>query len=215
VSLPRKNIPNIFIVVFIVVFIYRMYLYYIDIIIIFEWTIIVINSLNMEFIILIDWISLLFIRLIILISSIIILYRYIYMCEVNISRFVILVNLFILSIILIVLSPNIVSILFGWDGLGLVSYCLVIFYQNYSSFNSGIVTVLCNRIGDVRLLISIGLLVFNGRWNLIFRYNECRRIIIILLIIAAITKSAQILFSMWLPIAIAYSYSPLDALQLL
>jgi len=76
---------------------------------------------------------------------------------------VILVNLFVLSMVLIVLRPNIISILFGWDGLGLVSYCLVIFYQNYSSFNSGIVTVLCNRIGDVGLLISIGLIVVSGR----------------------------------------------------
>jgi len=111
----------------------------------------------------------------------IILYRYVYIFdETNINRFVMLVNLFILSIILIVLRPNIISILFGWDGLGLVSYCLVIFYQNYSSFNSGMVTVLCNRIGDVGLLISIGLFVFSGRWNLIFRQG-CRKLIIILL----------------------------------
>jgi len=191
--------------------IYRIYLFYIDSIIILEWVLISINSLNIEIIILIDWVSLLFISLIILISSIIIVYRYVYIFEeVNINRFVILVNLFILSIILIVLRPNIVSILFGWDGLGLVSYCLVIFYQNYRSYNSGIVTVLCNRIGDVGLLMSIGLLVVNGRWNLIFR-SGCRVIIIILLIIAAITKSAQIPFSMWLPIAIA-APTPVSAL---
>jgi len=170
-----------------------------------------INSLNMEFIILIDWISLLFISLIILISAVIILYRYVYIFgEINIHRFVILVILFVLSIILIVLSPNIIRILFGWDGLGLVSYCLVIFYQNYNSFNSGIVTVLCNRIGDVGILISIGLLVFNGRWNLMFR-NKCRIIVIVFLIIAAITKSAQIPFSIWLPIAIA-APTPVSAL---
>jgi len=201
----------IIILIFIFIFICRIYLYYIDTIIILEWIIIIVNSLNLEFIILIDWVSLLFVRLIILISSIIILYRYVYIFdEININRFVMLVNLFILSIILIVLRPNIISILFGWDGLGLVSYCLVIFYQNYSSFNSGMVTVLCNRIGDVGLLISIGLLVFNGRWNLIFRYRG-RKLIIILLIIAAITKRAQIPFSMWLPIAIA-APTPVSAL---
>jgi len=172
---------------------------------------IIVNSINIEFIILIDWISLLFISLIILISSIIILYRYMYIFgEINIHRFVILVILFILSIILIVLRPHIIRILFGWDGLGLVSYCLVIFYQNYRSFNSGMVTVLCNRIGDVGLLISIGLLVFSGRWNLIFRY-ESRELVVILLVIAAITKSAQIPFSIWLPIAIA-APTPVSAL---
>jgi len=45
---------------------------------------------------------------------------------------------------------------------GLVSYWLVIFYQNYNSFNSEIVTVLCNRIGDIELLMSIGLLLVKG-----------------------------------------------------
>jgi len=194
------------------IFIYRIYIYYIDIAIILEWLIIIVNSLNIEFIVLIDWISLLFIRLIILISSIIILYRYVYIIdEININRFVILVNIFILSIILIVLRPNIISILFGWDGLGLVSYCLVIFYQNYNSINSGIVTVLCNRIGDIGLLISIGLLAFRGRWNLIYRRRKYLKIVIIIIIIAAITKSAQIPFSIWLPMAIA-APTPVSAL---
>lgn len=82
--------------------------------------------------------------------------------EVYLDRFIKLVNLFILSIILIIIRPNVISILFGWDGLGLISYCLVIFYQNYISYNSGIVTVLCNRVGDIGLLIAIGLIFIFG-----------------------------------------------------
>jgi len=93
------------------------------------------------------------------VSSIIILYRYIYIFgHINIHRFVILVNLFVLSIIFIVLRPNIIRILFGWDGLGLVSYCLVIFYQNYRSFNLGIVTILSGILlcaGSQNKLISL------------------------------------------------------------
>ncbi|KYM78148.1 NADH-ubiquinone oxidoreductase chain 5, partial [Atta colombica] len=58
-------------------------------------------------------------------------------------------------ILLIVISPNVIRILIGWEGLGIVSYCLVIYYHNYISYNSGIVTVLCNRIGDVGILIAI------------------------------------------------------------
>lgn len=123
-----------------------------------------INSLNLEVIILVDWVSLLFVGVVFLISSIVILYRYVYIgSEKFIERFVYLVVLFIFSIILIILRPNLIRILFGWDGLGLVSYCLVIFYQNYSSYNSGIVTVLSNRIGDVGLLIAIGLVIIGGR----------------------------------------------------
>lgn len=99
-----------------------------------------------------------------IISSIIILYRYIYMIgDKFIKRFIFLILLFVLSIVLIIIRPNIIRIMFGWDGLGLVSYCLIIFYQNYSSYNSGIVTVLCNRVGDVGLLILIRLVMIRGR----------------------------------------------------
>lgn len=56
---------------------------------------------------------------------------------------------------ILILSPNLISILLGWDGLGLVSYCLVIYYQNVKSFNAGILTALSNRLGDVALLMSI------------------------------------------------------------
>ncbi|WP_223807739.1 proton-conducting transporter transmembrane domain-containing protein [Klebsiella pneumoniae] len=37
----------------------------------------------------------------------------------------------------------------------MVSYCLVIYYQNEKSYNAGIITALSNRIGDVALLIAI------------------------------------------------------------
>lgn len=77
----------------------------------------------------------------------------------------------------------------GWDGLGLVSYCLVIYCQNQSSYNSEIITVLSNRVGDVGLLISIGLLFSRGSWN-IYLLNEGDLLIIFLVFLASITKSA-------------------------
>lgn len=153
----------------------------------------------------------LFISFIIIISSIIILYRYIYIIgEKFIKRFIFLILLFVLSIVLIIISPNIIRIIFGWDGLGLVSYCLIIFYQNYRSYNSGIVTVLCNRVGDVGLLILIGLGMIRGSWNLIL-YRFENKLIVFILLIAAVTKSAQIPFSRWLPMAIA-APTPVSAL---
>lgn len=176
-----------------------------------EWLVVRINSLNIELILLIDWVSLLFISFIIIISSIIILYRYIYIRgDKFIKRFIFLILLFVLSIVLIIISPNIISIIFGWDGLGLVSYCLIIFYQNYRSYNSGIVTVLCNRVGDVGLLIVIGLVILRGRWNLIL-YRFENKLIVFILLIAAVTKRAQIPFSRWLPMAIA-APTPVSAL---
>jgi NADH-ubiquinone oxidoreductase chain 5 len=91
-----------------------------------------------------------------LISSLVILYRDDYMHgDLSINRFILLVLMFVLSIIFLIVRPNIIRILLGWDGLGLVSYCLVIYYQNVKSYNAGILTVLSNRVGDVALLIAI------------------------------------------------------------
>jgi len=79
-----------------------------------------------------------------------------------------------------------------------------------------ILTALSNRIGDVILLIAIAWILNYGRWNYIF-YMELMKndlsIIIIggLVILAAITKRAQIPFSSWLPAAIA-APTPVSAL---
>ena len=175
-----------------------------------EWIVFRFNSINLKFIILIDWISILFISFIILISSIIILYRITYIkIEKFINRFNYLLLLFILSIVMIVIRPNMIRILLGWDGLGMVSYCLVIYYHNYISYNSGIITVLCNRIGDVGILIAIRIMIIVGRWDLVIFQGG--KELILLIILAAITKSAQIPFSVWLPLAIA-APTPVSAL---
>lgn len=193
----------------IIFFIIRINLYFIDYGIFLEWLVLRLNSLNIEIIILIDWISLLFIRFIFLISSIVLIYRYIYIIgDKFLKRFIYLVILFIFSIIFIIISPNIIRILIGWDGLGLVSYCLVIYYQNYISYTSGIVTIICNRIGDIGLLIGISLLIINGSWNILIVE---KKIEILILFLAAITKRAQIPFSIWLPKAIA-APTPVSAL---
>lgn len=70
--------------------------------------------------------------------------------------------IFVLSMILLIISPNLIRILLGWDGLGLVSYCLVIYYQNIKSYNAGMITALSNRIGDVLILISIAWIINFG-----------------------------------------------------
>lgn len=167
------------------------------------------NSVSILITFLIDWISLLFIRFVLFISSIVICYREEYIRgDINLSRFILLVFMFVLSIIFLIISPNLISILLGWDGLGLVSYVLVIYYQNTKSFRAGILTALSNRIGDVAILISIAWILNYGRWNYIFYLEFFRNeynmfIISSFIIIAAITKRAQIPFSSWLPAAIA------------
>nr|QUB07066.1 NADH dehydrogenase subunit 5 [Lilioceris yunnana] len=167
------------------------------------------NSLPISMVILLDWMSLLFMSFVLFISSLVIFYSKEYMSEdTNLNRFILLVLMFVFSMMLLIISPNLISILLGWDGLGLVSYCLVIYYQNIRSFNAGMVTALSNRIGDVALLMAIAWLMNYGSWNYIF-YLEIMKndlimeLICFLVVLAAMTKSAQIPFSAWLPAAMA------------
>nr|ALO70588.1 NADH deshydrogenase subunit 5 [Gyrohypnus fracticornis] len=168
-----------------------------------------INSSSIVMSIFFDWMSLLFMSFVLFISSMVIIYSKEYMeGDMNINRFIMLVSMFVLSMMLLIISPNLVSILLGWDGLGLVSYCLVIYYQNIKSYNAGMITALTNRIGDVALLMSIAWMLNYGSWNYIFYIelmkNDFSMIMIsYLVVLAALTKSAQIPFSSWLPAAMA------------
>nr|YP_010576541.1 NADH dehydrogenase subunit 5 [Oulema tristis]UZN44095.1 NADH dehydrogenase subunit 5 [Oulema tristis] len=167
------------------------------------------NSVKLVMVVLFDWMSLLFMSFVLLISSLVIYYSDEYMHgDKTLNRFIMLVVMFVLSMMLLIISPNLVSILLGWDGLGLVSYCLVIYYQNIRSFNAGMLTVLSNRIGDVAFLMSIAWMMNFGSWNYIFyltlmKNDFIMQLIMYLMILAAMTKSAQIPFSSWLPAAMA------------
>nr|YP_009995448.1 NADH dehydrogenase subunit 5 [Ochthebius nobilis]QNP09877.1 NADH dehydrogenase subunit 5 [Ochthebius nobilis] len=167
------------------------------------------NSCSIIMTILLDWMSLLFMSFVLFISSMVIYYSKEYMMgDLNMNRFIMLVSMFVLSMMLLIISPNLISILLGWDGLGLVSYCLVIYYQNIKSYNAGMLTALTNRLGDVALLIVISWMMNYGSWNYIYYLDFMKNDFIMsfisyLIILAAFTKSAQIPFSSWLPAAMA------------
>nr|QWQ55684.1 NADH dehydrogenase subunit 5 [Gryllodes sigillatus] len=181
-----------------------------------DWNIVSVNSCNVIMSILLDYKSLLFMSFVLYISSLVIYYSDMYMLgDNNLSRFIIMVLMFVLSMMFLIISPNLISILLGWDGLGLVSYCLVIYYQNVKSYSAGMITALSNRIGDVALLLSIAWMMSYGSWNYLFVNNYVleneMNYVIILVILAAMTKSAQIPFSSWLPAAMA-APTPVSAL---
>nr|QNG56308.1 NADH dehydrogenase subunit 5 [Palaestes nicaraguae] len=190
-------------------FMMSVYFMIIDLSLILEFNLTFINSSSFVMSVLIDWMSLLFMSFVLFISSMVIFYSSDYMSgDLNINRFILLVVMFVVSMILLIISPNLISILLGWDGLGLVSYCLVVYYQNVKSYNAGMLTALSNRVGDVALLISIAWMMNYGSWNYImyldFMKNDYFMMIIsTLVILASITKSAQIPFSAWLPAAMA------------
>lgn len=181
-------------------FVYIIYMYEVVVI---EIYLINLLSLDVKVYFLLDWIRLRFIFVVIFISAIVIIYRHEYIRgEREKNYFCYIVLLFVFSILLLIVSPNIIIIILGWDGLGLVSYCLVVFYQRTNSYNSGIITVLINRVGDVTLIISVIFLLNYGRLD-INRVKEIIKVCGILVIISGITKRAQIPFSAWLPAAIA------------
>nr|YP_009775679.1 NADH dehydrogenase subunit 5 [Dahlica ochrostigma]QJA15907.1 NADH dehydrogenase subunit 5 [Dahlica ochrostigma] len=190
-------------------FIFFCYFIMNDMIYFFEWEIITLNSVMLVMSILFDWMSLLFMSFVLLISSVVIYYSKSYMIsEINLNRFIILVLFFVFSMLLLIISPNIISILLGWDGLGLISYCLVIYYQNEKSYNAGMLTFLMNRVGDVCIMMVIVWMLNYGSWNYIFYLNFMKNdffmlYISFLIIMAGMTKSAQIPFSSWLPAAMA------------
>nr|WEV93840.1 NADH dehydrogenase subunit 5 [Patania chlorophanta] len=196
-----------------------MMIYFImnNMVIFLEFELISFNSMKIIMSILLDWMSLLFMSFVMLISSVVIFYSKSYMSsELNLNRFIVLVLLFVFSMILLIISPNIISILLGWDGLGLISYCLVIYYQNIKSYNAGMLTALSNRIGDVFILMVICWMMNYGSWNYLFYLNFMLNdysmlMISFMIIIAAMTKSAQIPFSSWLPAAMA-APTPVSAL---
>nr|QNV12223.1 NADH dehydrogenase subunit 5 [Carabus nemoralis] len=182
-----------------------------------EWELLSLNSSSIVMSILFDWMSLMFMSFVLFISSMVIFYSNQYMeGDLNINRFILLVLMFVFSMMLLIISPNLISILLGWDGLGLVSYCLVIYYQNIKSYNAGMLTALMNRIGDVMLLIAISWMLNYGSWNYIFYMDFMKsdfymQIIGLLVLVSAMTKSAQIPFSSWLPAAMA-APTPVSAL---
>nr|APD14895.1 NADH dehydrogenase subunit 5 [Eupolyphaga sp. NS-2016] len=182
-----------------------------------EWELISINSNMIVMTLLFDWMSMMFLGFVFFISSLVILYSDYYMSgDLNINRFIFLVLMFVMSMMFMIVSPNVISILLGWDGLGLVSYCLVIYYQNVKSYNAGMLTALSNRIGDVSLLMVIAWMMNFGSWNYIY-YLDCLKsswemgLISYLIVLSAITSSAQIPFSAWLPAAMA-APTPVSAL---
>lgn len=163
--------------------------------------------------IILDPIGLIFSSTVLFISGNVIKFSQTYMIgETFIKRFTHLVILFIISINLLIFFPNLITLLLGWDGLGLVRFILVIYYQNAKSLRAGMITALTNRIGDAALLLSIGWTINTNNWSIFNMWNNSlSNFIIISILIAAITKRAQIPFSRWLPAAIA-APTPVSAL---
>lgn len=117
-------------------------------------------------------------------------------------RFLCLVFSFLCSMFILIVFRSLFGALIGWDGLGVTSFLLVIYYKNRKSLGRGIITALTNRLGDCFLLGLLAIVLCN-------MFN--RFVPTCLLLLTSITKSAQIPFSSWLPAAMA-APTPVSAL---
>nr|BDQ44065.1 NADH dehydrogenase subunit 5 [Pheretima lactea] len=178
-----------------------------------EWTLFNISSTPIMMTLIIDPTGTTFSSTVLLISANVLQFSTVYMKDDKfIDRFTVLVLLFVLSMNMLIFFPHLMILLLGWDGLGLVSFILVIYYQNPKSLAAGMITALTNRIGDVMLLLSIAWTLNQGQWNIIhmwetnsFTWQTAA------ILLAAMTKSAQMPFSSWLPAAMA-APTPVSAL---
>ena len=129
------------------------------------------------------------------------------------SRFFAYLNLFMFSMLLLVLSSNLVLMFVGWEGVGLCSYLLIGFwYEKDSAANAGKKAFITNRVGDYGFLLGLFLLAsaFAAKGVLTLDFTAMAAhislispriltLIGILLFVGATGKSAQLPLYVWLP----------------
>nr|YP_010449178.1 NADH dehydrogenase subunit 5 [Bothriometopus macrocnemis]UTT72557.1 NADH dehydrogenase subunit 5 [Bothriometopus macrocnemis] len=197
-----KYFPIFTIVGFFFCFVYLIISVVNEELIIFSMNLFVQDELSSDMTIMFDQLSVSFMFMVLSVSTCVLIYAVWYMeGEKNFNKFIVTLFMFIISMMFLCMSTDIYWVMVGWDGLGITSFFLIIFFQNWKSVSSGMVTLLSNRIGDVFIVTSICLDVFyfESKYSLIF------------IALGAITKSAQYPYSAWLPEAMA-APTPVSAL---
>jgi NADH-quinone oxidoreductase subunit L len=123
-------------------------------------------------------------------------------------RYFTYLNLFMFSMLLLVMGNNFLLMFVGWEGVGLCSYLLIGFWcERESAANAGMKAFVVNRIGDFAFIIGmIFIFVYTGSltYNEVFSTDPeilapVITAITLLLFIGAIGKSAQVPLHIWLP----------------
>lgn len=187
----------------------------------FEWF--RVNGIQINFGFQIDQLSLMMVMIITGIGSLIHLYSIGYMShDKGFYKFFTYLNLFIFSMLLLVMGSNYLILFIGWEGVGLCSYLLIGFwYTNEEYGKAARKAFIMNRIGDLALLIGIFMLASqtNAVDYLTIKENAGKfeldgSVIIFItasLFIGATGKSAQVPLYTWLPDAMA-GPTPVSAL---
>ena len=183
------------------------------------------GKLNIPFSFKIDQLSSLFLLIITGVGFLIHVYSTSYMHEEkteHFGRYFAYLNLFVFSMLLLVLGANFVIMFIGWEGVGLCSYLLIGYWFKNQDYNKAAnKAFIMNRIGDLAFLIAIFWLiqklgtvsyseVFSAA-NLAKLSTTDVTVITLLLFVGATGKSAQIPLYTWLPDAMA-GPTPVSAL---
>jgi NADH-quinone oxidoreductase subunit L len=135
-------------------------------------------------------------------------------------KFYAYLSFFLFSMLLIVLSDNLLGMFFGWEGVGLASYLLIgYFHQQKYAANSALEAFVMNRIGDWLFLFGIfSIFYLFGSLNLLEIFSKVKEIdpnllglAVLLLFGGAVGKSGQVPLHTWLPNAMA-GPTPVSAL---
>ena len=139
------------------------------------WQMVRIGSLDVNFSFAMDPLSALMALIITGVGSLIHIYACSYMeTEPAYWRFFTYLNLFVFSMLLLVLGDNLIVMFFGWEGVGLCSYLLIGFwYKDYKKATAGMKAFVVNRVGDWGVICGLGLIFWGlgGVWTEHGRYR--------------------------------------------
>ena len=176
-----------------------------------------VGSLKMEVGFLIDGLTAMMMCVVTFVSLMVHIYTIGYMEEdEGYNRFFAYISLFTFSMLMLVMSNNMLQLFFGWEAVGLVSYLLIGFWFNKpSAIFANMKAFIVNRVGDFGFILGIGLVAaYAGTLNYAEAFAKADQlaaltfpgtgwmlvtVICICLFIGAMGKSAQFPLHVWLP----------------
>lgn len=182
---------------------------------IYTWM--VVGDLRMEVGFLVDSLTAMMMVVVTFVSLMVHLYTIGYMEEdAGYNRFFAYISLFTFSMLMLVMSNNLLQLFFGWEAVGLVSYLLIGFWFNKPTATfANMKAFLVNRVGDFGFILGIGLIAaYAGSLNYTEIFSKSSdlgnlyfpgtdwmlvTVIAICLFIGAMGKSAQFPLHVWLP----------------
>lgn len=135
----------------------------------------------------------LFLFMVVLISFSVIIFSISYIRGLVVRNFILLYIRFIIRILWLIINNNFYWIIFGWDGPGVVSFLLIIFYINHERINNGLFTLFQNRVGDLFFVLFILGIIDIVIWNnIVLKWG------VLFLVLGGCVKRAQFPFNAWL-----------------